>query len=172
MDITIDFQDTLERCIMESTFIGRAAEQQASDELRATNDENSFSRHYIGRFDMVRIRSADYPLIMTYIREGAHKIEAAWKWAMTADGHYTENTLIWTFRDSNNLQDNTSDSEHWLAGLIIDLLTAYALWRWLNDKLPASAETYIQRYENTLIPLTTQLANGIIHKPSKRFFDK
>ena len=227
MEISIDFQDTLERCKLESAFIGRTAQQQVNDEMRITTDDDIFSRHYVGKFNMIRIRGSDDPLVMTFIREGAHKLEMACKWAMTTDGQYTQNTLVWYFQDNTKtnqdntknhqantlIQDNTatnqvtletnqdnpeyiqdySESNHatlktnqdntliqdntatnqdnyisWMVGIIEDLLSAYALYRWLYDKLPDQSSIFLQHYENTLTAFSTQLATAIMKKPMKR----
>ena len=186
MEITIDFNDALQRCRMESAFNGKTAELNANDQLRYATDDEVYSRHYLGKFDIVRIRNGDQPLIMIYIREGAHKLEAAWKDYMTASGHYISDTVTWQFKDLNGqlsqpslfnpFQDNSisptpfqDNDPSWLVGTIEDILAAYALTRWLNDKLPDLASTYSQRYENTLATITLSLATYTLQKPHKRF---
>ncbi len=118
MELTIDFKDALERCRMESAFIGRSAEEQTNDEVRYASDDDIFSRHYIGKFQLVRIRSGDEQLIMTYIAEGAHKLENEWRWLMTGMGSYTTATAVWQFNDKLFSTDNQPpepmpDEEPW-----------------------------------------------------------
>ena len=72
MNITIDFQDIFERCMRETAYMGRTGEQQHSDEVRGTTDEKVFANQYVGIFHIVRIRGSDRPLLMSFIREGAH----------------------------------------------------------------------------------------------------
>ena len=203
MELTIDFLDALERCRMESAFIGRSAEEQTNDELRYANNDDIFSRHYIGKFDLVRIRSGDEQLIMTYIAEGAHKLENQWRWLMTGMGSYTTATAVWQFSDrffcfnspppetihdeepwtiadlpqQNNNHDNAADNDtidddtqSWLYAMAIDLIAAYALHRWLADKIPTLAANFLQRYEDTNTTFCSKIAANTMRTPRKRFF--
>ena len=177
MEITIDFNDALQRCRMESAFIGKTAELNANDQLRYATDDEVYSRHYLGKFDIVRIRNGDQPLIMTYIREGANKLEAAWREYLSENGHHTSDTVVWQFKDHDEQPRQPSlfnpfqnNDPSWLAGTIEDILAAYALTRWLNDKLPDLASTYLQRYENTLATITLSLAANTLKTPHKRFW--
>lgn len=188
MEITIDFKDVLERCVMESAFIGRTAELHANDELRYATDDEVYSRHYVGNYDIVRIRGGDTPLLMTYIREGAHKLECAWCEYMSATGCYTSETVVWEFKLNDDMfhqppifnpfqnnyytQDNNPSEDgdtSWLAGTIEDILATYALSRWLHDKQPDLSSVYLQRYENTTLNVTLSLTKNTLRAPRKRF---
>lgn len=168
--MTIDFQDIFERCMRETAYMGRTEEWTASDEQRATTDERVFSNNYVGHFNCVRIRGSDQSLIFTFIAEGAHRLEAVLSWAMRAQGEYTAQTVSWQMRHrSTATGENTDDGEEEenqaLAGLAEDMLTAYALWRWLGDKLPNHAARYFSNWET----LTLQMKNTMteLKKPTK-----
>ncbi len=160
--MTIDFQDIFERCMMETAYMGRTGEWQASDALRTTTDERIFSNQYVGQFNLVRIRGSDQPLLTSFITEGAHRLEALMRWAMSGEGNYTTQTVEWTFRGRS---EETDAGIRCLEGLIEDILTAYALWRWLSDKLPDHATRYFSNWET----LTLQMKNTMteLKKPTK-----
>lgn len=170
MQLTIDFQDIMERCQMESAFIGRTAEHQDNDKVRSSTSDNFYSCHYVGPFDIVRIRGGDEPLIMTFIREGAHLLESKWHWAMTASGQYTTATVVWKFKGNiSAITPVGSTSSDYLTGVVSDLLTAYALSRWLHDKLPDLATHYLLHYENTSLSFSKTLSSNTLKTPRKRF---
>ena len=172
MELTIDFQDIMERCKMESAFLGRTAEQKDNDVARSSTSDNLYSNHYIGPFDIVRIRGGDEPLIMTFIREGAHLQETAWHWAMNESGHYTSDTVVWIFKDNiNDIPPEATNPSYYLTGIVCDLLTAYALSRWLHDKLPDLATRYLLHYENTKLSISKTLSANTLKTPRKRFED-
>ena len=141
MNITIDFQDIFERCMRETAYMGRTSEQQHSDEVRGTTDEKVFANQYVGIFHIVRIRGSDRPLLMSFIREGAHLLESMLHEAMSDGGSYTTESVSWEFHSADGACT---------AGLLEDALTAYALWRWLSDKLPEQAQAYEVQMKNTM----------------------
>lgn len=170
--MTIDFQDIFERCMRETAYMGRTGEWQASDGLRTTTDERVFSNQYVGTFNLVRIRGSDQSLLFTYIAEGAHRLEAALRWAMTTDGSYTSQTVEWKFRRGGLTAADDDDEEEessGLTGLTEDILTAYALWCWLSDKVPEQATRYFTNWETLILNMKNTITQ--LKKPRKNHED-
>ena len=192
----ITFQDIFERCMMEAAYLGRHAAEQTSDAERGKTDERTFSNQYIGRFNQLRIRQSDRQLLMTFIREGAHITESRLSALLQSQGDYTDETVTWQFptdfnkphpappfphdndeviivtntaftemQDSNNEPDTKPQG---LYGLMIDLLTAYALWRWLTDKQPDLAATFCAKWTDSIENIKKAIYTQVLRKPIKQ----
>lgn len=167
--MTIDFQDIFERCMMESAYIGRRAAEADSDAARANSDERIFSNQYVGKFRQLRIRQSDRTLLMTFIREGAHLIENRLSALLQRQGEYSGETVSWVFSGSDEtIETSEASSRQGLYGLTEDLLTAYALWRWLCDKLPDQSAVYATKWSDGIMILKQSIRDNRLRKPKKR----
>ena len=187
--MTIDFQDIFERCMMESAYIGRNAAQQASDAARGTTDEKIFSSQYAGKFRQLRIRESDNKLMKSFIREGAHLTESRLSALMSSQGEYSSETVVWHFRTQQNqphhptrwfdpdeeisanaFQEGNQESDEiqGLYGLMEDLLTAYALWRWLADKASDLSALYASKWNEGIEHFKTMAFAQGLKKPVKQ----
>ncbi len=179
--------------MLETAYLGRTAEEQASDAARSTTDERTFSNQYVGRFNQLRIRPSDRGLLMTFISEGAHLTESRLAAMFIKQSEYTSVTVSWEFEDETPLPrpafpcwfpemqteadfGTTTDSESedeaaghdGLYGLLEDLLTAYALWRWLTDKHPDLSAGYAAKWNDAVENAKRRLCSGRLMKPRKR----
>ena len=195
--MTIDFQDIFERCMMESAYVGRNAAQQASDAARGTTDEKIFSRQYAGKFRQLRIRESDNELMKSFIREGAHLTESRLSTLMSSQREYSSETVVWHFGarqnpphlptlffapDAEEATTHIPDASHGnlsqsqggldesqgLYGLLEDLLTAYALWRWLADKSPELSALYASKWNDGIEQVKTMVFAQGLRKPVKQ----
>ena len=182
--MTIDYQDIFERCMMESANLGRTAAEQASDAARAATDERTFSNQYVGRFNQLRIRESDRSLLLTFIREGAHLTESRLTGVLQQQGSYTAETVTWDLdnderpphplfinsaaEELTGSTENEAEERQGLYGLIEDLLTAYALWRWLSDKLPDVAASYSIKWNDGIAHIKTEVCGLRLKKPKKQ----
>lgn len=61
-----------------------------------------------------------------------------------------------------------SDESQGLYGLLEDLLTAYALWRWLADKAPELSALYASKWNDGIEQVKTMLFVQRLRKPVKQ----
>ena len=189
--MTIDFQDVFERCMMETAYLARHAAEQASDEARATTEERTFSNQYVGRFSQLRIRPSDRSLLFSFIREGAHLTESRILPLLEGRGEYTAESVTWEINTSAPLpfptpawatadettssesseplsEDEEEDKTLGVYGLLEDLLTAYALWRWLTGKVPDSAAQCALKWNDAIANVKNALCASRLQKPVKK----
>lgn len=188
--MTIDFQDVFERCMMETAYLARHAAEQASDEARATTEERTFSNQYVGRFSQLRIRPSDRSLLFSFIREGAHLTESRILPLLEGRGEYTAESVTWEINTSAPLpfptpawptadettssessetlsEDEEEDKTLGVYGLFEDVLTAYALWRWLGGKMPDAAALYATKWNDGIESVKKILCASRLQKPVK-----
>ena len=186
--MTIDFQDVFERCMMETAYLARHAAEQASDEARATTEERTFSNQYVGRFSQLRIRPSDRSLLFSFIREGAHLTESRILPLLEGRGEYTAESVTWEYSMNQHqpfptpfqvtanesgfaIGDGDSDKEEKqqdaIYGLLEDVLTAYALWRWLRGKVPDSAAQCALKWNDAIANVKNALCASRLQKPVK-----
>lgn len=189
--MTIDFQDVFERCMMETAYLARHAAEQASDEARATTEERTFSNQYVGRFSQLRIRPSDRSLLFSFIREGAHLTESRILPLLGTRGEYTAESVTWEINTSAPLpfptpawptadettssessetlsEDEEEDKTLGVYGLFEDVLTAYALWRWLTGKVPDSAAQCALKWNDAIANVKNALCASRLQKPVKK----
>ncbi len=189
--MTIDFQDVFERCMMETAYLARHAAEHASDEARATTEERTFSNQYVGRFSQLRIRPSDRSLLFSFIREGARLTESRILPLLVARGEYTAESVTWEINTSTPLpfpipawpaaeetspselsgtlrEDGEEDKTPGVYGLLEDVLTAYALWRWLTGKVPDAAALYATKWNDGIESVKNALCASRLQKPVKK----
>jgi len=118
--VTLVFATITERAAMLSAFEAKQAVN--------TNGESMFSD--------VRIYSKDNEAIKTYIIEGAKLLEARLASSFTIDSTTGENGITWTFTDLDTRRTELK------ADKFQEALVCYILTRWLENKIPNTAQAY------------------------------
>lgn len=136
VSITLAYSDILQRATMLSAFEAKQAINAEGESM----------------FQDVRIYEKDWSALNVYIREGAKLLEAKLATAFTidstddADPTTTPPTpatkIIWTFTDLDTRRTALS------ADKFTEAIVAYTLARWLENKIPNTAKSYVAMFQD------------------------
>jgi len=124
--ITLTFADIIQKATMLSAF---EAKQSVN-----TDGESHFND--------VRIYDKDHTAIKAYITEGAKLIEANLATAFTINSTTEEDTITWLFTDIDTRRTTLTPDK------FTEALVAYTLARWLENKIPNTAQAYVAMYKD------------------------
>ena len=119
------YADIVSRCVMLSQFEGR--------DYYADNGESLYP--------LVKITEQDKPLIITYIEEGAHRLEEQIE-RIVSSSSYTEDGFEWVLRTEETRWNADKDFE----ANATDALKSYAMSLWLDGRKSDRKDWYMNQY--------------------------
>ncbi len=126
----------LERVRMVSAHEGVMAVSQGGDSL----------------YKDVRVTKGDEPFVLVCIEEGLRLVEEALGSMLLEEGTYTDGYCEWTLKESYGKRQEQSAVD-----MVGEAVAIYALWRWLDVRLPGRAASYLE-----LWPVKLKQAVGIV----------
>lgn len=93
------------------------------------------------RYKDVRLSKGEEPFVVSAIEEGLRHVEQMLGTLLTREAVYTGSYAEFDFRKSCLLREDSS-----LAGSLAECAVEYAMYRWLEIRLPGRSEHYLQRF--------------------------
>ena len=127
VSITLAYSDILQRATMLSAFEAKQAINAEGESM----------------FSDVRIYEKDHSALIAYIKEGAKLLESKLATAFTIDSTASTTAITWAFTDNIDTRRVNITADKFTEAIV-----AYTLARWLENKIPNTAKSYVAMFQD------------------------